>query len=369
LGRYSKNIIYMKKKIFYILSLIIVFIMGIVMTITVYNIFINRNISKNTIEEIKLTESDTISSSIKKINDATVYIKAEDSNGSYTTGSGFIYKVDDKNIYIITNSHVIENSNKINIVNSYGKLYNASLVGSDIYNDVAVLKIELYDNVLIAQIGNSDQTKVGDTVFTVGSPLGIEYINTVTKGTISGKNRTVEVDLKDGKYMMEVMQLDAAMNPGNSGGPLCNLKGEVIGINALKLVKDEVEGMGFAIPIETAVSIAFQLESGKKIKRPFIGIDAISVTDSWQLYNKEIYLDNDIKEGIVITNIEDNSIASAVGLKKGDVITKLDSDVINSPAYFKYLLYNHKIGDKVNIKYYRDKKFYTIKVALDKELK
>jgi len=87
------------------------------------------------------------------------------------------------------------------------------------------------------------------------------------------------------------------------------------------------------------------------------------------IINKEIYLDNDIKEGIVITNIEDNSIASAVGLKKGDVITKLDSDVINSPAYFKYLLYNHKIGDKVNIKYYRDKKFYTIKVALDKELK
>lgn len=342
-------------------------ILTIVIIFLLYPKFISRNeVIEKVVNNITLNETDTIAPSINEIYDATVYISAKEENGGLSTGSGFIYKIDDKYGYIMTNNHVVESSKEISVISTQGKEYEAVILGKDLYSDLAVLRI---DNAVLlkhAKIGNSNNSKIGDTVFTVGSPLGIEYMNSVTKGTISGKDRTISVALSDGNYLMEVIQVDAAINPGNSGGPLCNIKGEVIGINSMKLVEKEVEGMGFAIPIETALLTIEQLELGKKIDRPYIGINFIAVNDTWQLYRNNIFLDNNINKGIVLINVEEDSIAKDAGLKKGDVLIEIDNVEINNTAHFKYLLYKHKIGDEIKIKYYREKKYKEIHLILNK---
>lgn len=356
----------MRQKTINFFAILVTLFVGIIGTLAVERYFYGSDeVVEKTVNNITLTESDTISSSVSEVYDATVYVASYIGNNSSSTGSGFVYKKDDKYGYIMTNNHVVEGANKVSIINTSGQSYDATVVGRDVYSDLAVLKIDIKGVLAVAKIGDSANSLIGDTVFTVGSPLGIEYMNSITKGTLSGKDRTVTVELSSGNYLMEVMQVDAAINPGNSGGPLCNLKGEVIGINSLKLVENEIEGMGFAIPIETAMMIVEQLELGKAIERPYMGINTVSVTDTWQLYKNGIYLDNNITEGIVITKVEDGSVALEAGLKKGDVIISMDDVKVKNSAYFKFQLYKHKVGDTVKIKYYRNKEYHEVKVLLN----
>lgn len=356
----------MRTKVINLVSIIVAFSIGAISTFYIFNdreVAITNN-GKEVINNITLTESDSISKPLEEIYDATVFITAYYGGSPASTGSGFVYKVDDEYGYIITNNHVVEDSTSLTIMNTSGQTYDAEIVGTDVYSDLAVLKIKEEGVLKVATLGISNDSKVGDTVFTVGSPLGVEYMNTVTKGTLSGKDRMVETTLSNGDYMMEVIQVDAAINPGNSGGPLCNLKGEVIGVNSLKLVEEEVEGMGFAIPSETVMLIVEQLELGKEVARPYLGINTISVDDSWQLYRNGIYLDNSIKEGIVIVRVETGSVAEKAGLKKADVLVEIDGVKIKSSAHFKYLLYKHKVGDTVSVKYNRNKKINEITIQL-----
>ena len=265
----------------------------------------------------------------------------------------------------MTNNHVVANSQKVEITTTSGKSYEANVVGTDEYADIAVLTVDLEACSLVATLGESNQSKIGDTIFTVGSPLGIEYMNTVTKGILSGKDRTVEVSYSNGDSLMEVLQIDAAINPGNSGGPLCNINGEVIGINSLKLVEDEVEGMGFAIPIEYAITIVEQLETGKVAKKPLVGVEMLNVGDAWQLYRNGITVDENIEYGVVLVNVIKDKPASDAGLKKGDVIIEFSGKEVKSTAYFRYLLYKQKVGDTVKIKYFRDGKLKEASIILD----
>lgn len=255
----------MRQKIIYISTVILSFFLGVIGT---YLVIKNNPITVQdvvkTINEVKITESDTIQPAIEKIYDAVVLVESYKGNALIGTGTGFVYKKDDKNGYIITNHHVIENASSVKVISTNGKTSEVKILGSDIYADIAVLSIDAKDVLKVAEIGESTKLKLGDTLFTVGSPLGSEYMGTVTKGILSGKDRTVSVNLANGKFMMEVLQTDAAINPGNSGGPLVNINGEVIGVNSLKLVEDEIEGMGFAIPIEIAMSAAETLEKVKK---------------------------------------------------------------------------------------------------------
>ena len=187
----------------------------------------------------------SISSSVDKIYDATVVVVASSGETEVSTGTGFAYKKDGNYTYIMTNNHVVSNDNykidKISIILSNGDIVEAELLGGETYADIAVLKVKNNDKLKIAEIGDSTKVKLGDTIFTVGSPMGKTYSGTVTKGILSGKDRLVEVSFSGSSadYYMKVMQIDAAINPGNSGGPLCNVSGEVIGINSLKLVQDE----------------------------------------------------------------------------------------------------------------------------------
>ena len=282
------------------------------------------------------------------------------------SGSGFVYKKDSKNGYILTNNHVIEDANKIVVTYIDGSETEAELVGRDEFSDVAVLKVKADTVLEVAEIGSSDDAEIGDTVFTVGAPLGKEYMGTITKGIVSGVNRKVSVKLSSGSYLMETIQTDATINSGNSGGPLCNISGQVIGITSSKLVGEGVEGMGFSIPINTVNAFIDKLEKGEKIERPYLGVQLADVSNSYGLqYYYNINISKDIKYGAILTYVEKNKPASNAGLEVGDVVVEMDGEKIESSAQFRYNLYKHNVGDEIKVKYYRgdDKRDTTIKLT------
>lgn len=299
------------------------------------------------VKNINIVEEDTIKKAIDKVYDAVVVIEAYSLDGGNSVGSGFIYKVDDKYGYILTNNHVTNNSDNIQIVTNDGQEIIAQLLGDDSVMDLAVLRIDKNNVPLVASLGSSSNVQIGDTVFTVGSPEGVQYIGTVTKGIISGLNRELKINSGYDEYIMNVIQTDAAINPGNSGGPLVNINGEVIGINSLKLVENEIEGMGFAIPIEEVLVYTERLEEGKEIERPYLGLE---------LANYDT--------GIIVQGVKYDAITN--DLQKGDVITKVDDIEIKDIVHFRYLLYKHEIGDSIKIDYLRGLKQYTTTIKLIK---
>jgi len=206
-------------------------------------------------------------------------------------------------------------------------------------------------------------------VFTVGNPLGKTYHNSVSRGILSGLDRLVSVSTSGSSddWIMKVLQTDAAVNPGNSGGPLVNSNGEVIGVISLKLVEDQIEGMGFAIPIEFAMSHVDTLEQGKTIERPMLGISMLNVgADAFQLYQNGIMLDSSVTSGVVVVSIQENSGASRSDLKKGDVITKINGETVTNAATLRYELYKNNIGDTIEVTYIRGKEEKKTKITLTK---
>ncbi len=311
-------------------------------------------------------EKASLAPSVEKIYDAVAVVQGYVRNSLASTGTGFVYKVDDKYGYLLTNHHVIENMETVTVTMSNDQKTDAKVLGSDQYLDLAVLQIPKEYVSLIATIGSSENMHLGDTIFTVGSPMGYDYRGTVTSGILSGKDRMVSVSVasSNNDWVMRVLQMDASINPGNSGGPLLNVNGEVIGICSLKLVDDEIEGMGFAIPIEYAMSHADTLENGKSIDWPVLGITMVNVTDTISIRQYGITLDKSIKEGTVILDVSADSGADKAGLKKGDVITKIDGHSTKDYAYLRYELYQHQAGDTIEVTYIRGKKEHTTKVKL-----
>ena len=348
-----------------ILSILLSFLCG---TLGSYLVIINvPQVSKNIIENIskvELTEN-SIALAVEKAYDCVVTVVSYKNNQQIGTGSGFVYKKDDKVGYIMTNNHVIDGADKVEVLLSNNETVEAKILGGETYSDIAVLSMASNKVLSVAEIGNNEEMKLGDTVFTIGAPMGIEYSGTVTKGILSGKDRLVEVSFtgSTSDYYMKVLQTDAAINPGNSGGPLLNVNGDVIGINSLKLVQNEVEGMGFSIPIEDAVSYAAFLEKGDTIKRPFIGISMIDVTQTQALWQYGITIPNNITEGVVVLATQAGSPASSK-LDKGDIIIGINDEKVTTVAELRYELYKHKPGDKIKIKYLRNNKENTVEITL-----
>ena len=295
------------------------------------------NVNKN----VTITSDDSINESIQKVYDSVVVVNNYRNGRLAGYGSGFIYKKDDKYGYIMTNNHVVEGATEIKITLSNGDDVDAKVLGTDSYMDVAALSIDADDVKAIAEVGESTKAKIGDTVFTVGTPVSPDYAGSVTKGIVSGQNREITVSNNGTSYMMEAIQIDASINPGNSGGPLVNINGEVIGVNSVKLVENSVEGMGFAIPIEVAMSQVSKLEKGEVIERPLIGVSTYD-TDNTLIANKN-------SGGIVVGSVQRDSDAEAAGLQQGDVIVKFDGVKVKNSAHLKFLLYKHNIGDSIKL--------------------
>lgn len=314
-------------------------------------------------------EKTSLAASVEKIYDAVVVVEGYKNEQLASTGTGFVYKLDDKYGYVLTNQHVVSDMEKVTLLMTNEEEVEAKVLGGDEYLDLAVLRIDKSKVIQVATIGSSEKVNLGDTIFTVGSPMGSDYRGSVTSGILSGKDRMVSVSVSNAAsndWIMRVLQMDASINPGNSGGPLLNVNGEVIGICSMKLVDDEIEGMGFAIPIEYAMSHVESLEKGDKIDWPMLGISMANVTDTATLYRNGILVDSDIKEGVVVVSAADNTGAAKAGLKKGDVITKINDTEIKDSAYLRYELYQHQAGDTIEITYIRDKKEHKVKVTLSK---
>lgn len=285
------------------------------------------------------------------------------------SGSGVIYKVEGDTAFIVTNNHVIEGAKQLEVTMQDGSKEEAQLVGSDVWTDLAVISISAKDVKTVATFGNSDVLKQGETVIAIGNPLGLEFYGSVTTGVVSGKDRSVPVDLNGDKvadWQQEVLQTDAAINPGNSGGALVNLAGELIGINSMKISESSVEGLGFSIPINSAIPIIQELEKNGEMKRPTMGISLVDLTDVPAYYQQQtLKLPKEITTGVVITDVIANSPASKAGVKQYDVIVEMDGKKIETSIDLRKHLYNDKkIGDTLTMKVYREGKLVELTLTL-----
>ena len=294
----------------------------------------------------------------------------QQSSGELATaseGSGVIYKNADGYAYIVTNYHVIANSQELEVLLADGTRSKAEIVGSDQWTDLAVIRIANTNVSTVAEFANSDDVQVGQTAIAIGSPLGSEFATSVTQGIVSATNRSVATDVDgDGQedWVVTAIQTDAAINPGNSGGALINSAGQVIGINSMKISKSSVEGMGFAIPSNEVVSIIKQLETDGKITRPALGISMVNLSSVNERVIEQLNLPRDVKNGVVIAEVMAKGSAKAAGLQAYDVIVEMDGKKIEGIQNLRKVLYSHKVGDKLEVTYYRNGQKQTTTISL-----
>ena len=358
----------MKKFFVYFISIVLALLVGAFGMFFFLKYYVNNDENDNTNNLIQrnVTVSDTgISEGIENVYNAVVVVENYKNSKLSGIGSGFIY---DKNGYIMTNHHVIEKASEVKVILMSGETLNATVIGSDEYADIAVIQIDKKYIKQIAKIGDNEKTKVGDTVFTIGSPMSGDYSGTVTRGILSGKNRMVEVSVnsRTNDWVMNVMQTDAAINPGNSGGPLCNVNGDVIGINSMKIVQSEIEGIGFAIPIEEALNYAKKIVSGEKVIKPLLGVTMMDISSStYYLRRQGLTIDSSITSGVIVYDLQSNGPAIKAGIKKGDVIIQIGEYKVNNSARLKYYLSKYKPHDKLTITLIRGTEEKKINVELD----
>ena len=319
------------------------------------------------VETVNVDVKSSLTEVIKKAKASTVGIAVYQDHRMAGSGSGVIYKQDGKHVYVITNHHVIANSQDIEVVYANGESVKAELVGSDRYGDIAVLKMSVNFEVSPFKIGDSELLDTGETVLAVGSPLGIEYAGTVTQGIVSAPKRSVSVDLNNDRqddWDMNVIQTDAAINPGNSGGALINSVGELVGITSMKFASESVEGMGFALPINDAVNMVEQIISKGKVSRPVLGVSAVSLDgySSYDLYRYRI--ETNLNHGIYVAEVQPGSAADHAGIRAKDVIIEFDGKEIMTYKDFLTTLYSKNPGDKVKLTINRQGQTKVIDVKL-----
>ena len=276
--------------------------------------------------------------------------------GISTSGTGIILNNEG---YVVTNYHVVSYFDEyenvtIDVILSDGTEYPAEFVGGDQNNDLAVIKINPDKKLATAVLGSSDDLRVGEVVLAIGNPLGIEFAGSVTMGIVSALDRTVSEE----NTAETMIQTDAAINPGNSGGALVNTSGEVIGITTLKVAKTDVEGLGFAIPIDYAEPIISDLiEYGYVKDRPATGISGSTISQSVSRYYG-------VPQGVIVTAVEENSGAYLAGIEKNDIITEINGVAVTSMSDIQNVNKTHKVGDIIEIKYYRSGSYHTTNLIL-----
>ncbi len=331
-------------------------------------------------QNINVNVTTEITSAVNKVSEAVVGIVNLQQTNFWTeesmtagTGSGVIYKKGDGKAFVVTNHHVIEGASDIEVSLSDGARVKGRVLGSDIWTDLAVIEIDGSHIKKVAQFGNSDNINLGEPVIAIGNPLGLEFSGSVTQGIISGLNRTIPVDInQDGvpDWNADVMQTDAAINPGNSGGALVNIKGEVIGINSMKIAQEAVEGIGLSIPITSAKPIIEDLEVYGEVNRPFLGVGQLKSLSEISSYHRmqTLHLPNDVTEGVAVLEVLRNTPASQAGLRELDVIVELDGEKITSLIELRKHLYNEKsVGDTMEVTFYRGREKQKATVRLARE--
>ena len=274
-----------------------------------------------------------------------------------SSGTGVVM---DASGYIITNAHVVEDALSIQVLLTDGRKLEARCVGADVISDLAVLRVSA-TGLVPAEFGDSDRLRVGDEVVAIGDPLGVELRGTMTDGIISGINR----DIKSGNRTLTLMQTTAALNTGNSGGPLVNCYGQVVGINTMKIgdyaSENGVEGLGFAIPITAVQSVLEQLANqGYVAGRPDIGFTGTAISTFYQFYYR-------MPAGILITEVNPESDASAQGLRRGDILMTLNGKAVTTQDILEEIVYASSVGDALKATIYRDGREFAVTITVGED--
>ena len=277
--------------------------------------------------------------------------------GSSSTGTGVVLSEDG---YIVTNAHVVDGAGSVDVLLTDDRVFTASIIGSDEISDLAVLRVEATD-LIPARFGDSTQLRIGDTVAAIGDPLGVKYRGTYTDGIVSAINRDVDMDGRT----MTLIQTNAALNSGNSGGPLLNCYGQVIGINTMKISaftdSAGVEGIGFAIPSVTVKDIVDQLiTQGYVSGRPTLGLEGETLSSFYQHYYR-------LPSGLYITGVEPGSDAEAKGIEHGDMLLSIDGNRILSMDQLKAVLFDREVGDTVEAVIFRSGQQYRVTLTLGEQ--
>ena len=373
-----------------LLVILISFFSGILGTFTTLQLSQKQNsgtTTTTTVSKTAVKNENSITQAVDKVKDAVVsiitysgnsqssFVGSDDTDTDSNTeqvnseGSGVIYKKDDNNAYLVTNTHVINGAKKLDIRLADGTKVPGEIVGSDTYSDIAVVKISSEKVSTVAEFGDSSQLAVGETAIAIGSPLGSEYANTVTQGIVSSLNRHVSLKAEDGQAIStNAIETDTAINPGNSGGPLINIQGQVIGITSSKIASNggtSVEGLGFAIPANDVKNIIKQLEKDGKVTRPALGIHMVNLTNLSTADLQKLKLPDNVTSGVAVRSVQKNMPANG-HLQQYDVITKIDDTKISSTTELQNALYSHSIGDEMTVTYYRNGKEEKTTIKLDK---
>lgn len=267
-------------------------------------------------------------------------------------GSGVIFKSDG---YIVTNNHVVSGAKEIIVSLADGRSLKGKVVGADEVTDLAVVKVDAHD-LPTAKFGDSDQIVVGEPAIAIGNPMGLEFQGSVTAGVISALNRTL--DISDRR--VKLLQTDAAISPGNSGGALVNADGEVIGINSAKVAASGVEGMGFSIPINTVQEIISELMDKGYVARPYLGVSVFDPQTAAR-YGYQLNID----KGVYVFQITAGGPSAKAGLSRGDIILKIDGAEVNSVSDLRAKVGEHKVGDTVDVVIDRNGSQKTVGITLD----
>lgn len=314
----------------------------------------------------KVADSVVGVTNLKKISDPWSPVETTTETGS---GSGVIYKKQGEKAFIVTNHHVIEGAQELEITFDDGSKTDGKIVGSDMWTDLAIIEIDAKLVKTVIDFGDSDALKRGETVIAIGNPLGLGFSGSVTVGVVSGKDRSIPIDFDENgtiDWFADALQTDAAINPGNSGGALINLAGQLIGINSMKVSEATVEGIGLAIPTNLATPIIEQLEEHGEVNRPTMGVTLLDLRSIPAQQQREMLkLPVDVTDGVVINEVMSNSPAQLAGVKQYDVIVEMDGEKIEDMVTLRKHLYNSKeVGDTMQMKVYRDGQLLEIEMVL-----
>ncbi|HDJ6168871.1 TPA: trypsin-like peptidase domain-containing protein [Staphylococcus aureus] len=359
----------------------LVILMGIIILIVILNAIFN-NVNKNDrMNDNNDTDAQKYTTTMKNANNtvkSVVTVENETSKDSSLpkdkasqdeVGSGVVYKKSGDTLYIVTNAHVVGDKENQKITFSNNKSVVGKVLGKDKWSDLAVVKATSSDSsVKEIAIGDSNNLVLGEPILVVGNPLGVDFKGTVTEGIISGLNRNVPIDFdKDNKYdmLMKAFQIDASVNPGNSGGAVVNREGKLIGVVAAKISMPNVENMSFAIPVNEVQKIVKGLETKDKIDYPDVGVKMKNIASLNSFERQAVKLPGKVKNGVVVDQVDNNGLADQSGLKKGDVITELDGKLLEDDLRFRQIIFSHKDDLKsITAKIYRDGKEKEINIKL-----
>lgn len=359
----------------------LVILMGIIILIVILNAIFN-NVNKNDrMNDNNDTDAQKYTTTMKNANNtvkSVVTVENETSKDSSLpkdkasqdeVGSGVVYKKSGDTLYIVTNAHVVGDKENQKITFSNNKSVVGKVLGKDKWSDLAVVKATSSDSsVKEIAIGDSNNLVLGEPILVVGNPLGVDFKGTVTEGIISGLNRNVPIDFdKDNKYdmLMKAFQIDASVNPGNSGGAVVNREGKLIGVVVAKISMPNVENMSFAIPVNELQKIVKDLETKGKIDYPDVGVKMKNIANLNSFERQAVKLPGKVKNGVVVDQVDNNGLADRSGLKKGDVITELDGKLLEDDLRFRQIIFSHKDDLKsITAKIYRDGKEKEINIKL-----